>query len=314
MDPLPAGERATIRHGATHHFDAECLPAFFRSHTMSRFVTCMLLILTPLASYAAWEAPYIEDGVARCVAAAKKLKDMTGFEARSNGMSLIGTFQEVDGEYVLNVKLLAGKEYVFVAAGDPDVKDLDLKVVEDNKVIAEDDADDNVPVVAVTAEEDTQVKLKMTLVDAPSGESHFCVLMLLEKGGTGGKLARLEKVAKQINDAAAAIIDKGKLEFDRSPNRSCLIAGLIANGEELPFTRPFLGDTDFLVIGAADEFCKDLDLEILDGEKVIAKDEDEDATPVAKFSVKSDRRCKINVIMHESMKPSFAVVAVLTPQ
>jgi len=285
-----------------------------RTHLWIRFLACLAVVIIPASAFAAWEAPFVEDGIARCIAAAKKLKDMSKFGARSDGMCLVAGFMEVDGTLSWTCKLQGGKEYIFVAAGDMDVKDLDLEAWEAKKLIAEDKEEDNVPVVALTVEADCSVTMKMKLDTAAKGELHFCVMVMLESEGTGGSLTQLEKVAKQLNLACEAINKEGNLQFDQEGNSICIMASLLESEETKTFSRDFLADTSYLIVGAGDDNAKDFDLELHAGGKLIAQDEDEDATPVLAVEMKAKARGTVKMIMHESKKPSFSVVGILTPK
>lgn len=271
-----------------------------------------ILAVLPLAAHAAWEAPYVEEGISRCIAAAKKLKDMTKFGARSDGMCLVGGFMEVDGELSWTCKLQADKEYIFVAAGDSDVKDLDLEAWEGTKKIVEDTEVNNVPVVSLTVKSDCSVKMVMKLDKAPKDQSHFCVMVMLESEGTGGSFKQLESVAKQLNEACAKINDQGDLQFDQESNSICIMASLLESGETKSFHRDFEGK--YLIVGAGDANCKDFDLELHSNGRLVTKDEEEDPTPVLKVNMKSKARGTVKMIMHESSKPSFSIVGILTPK
>ena len=284
------------------------------AHRMARLMVCLLAVFVSTSIFAAaWEAPYVDDGIARCIAAARKLKDMSKFGARSDGMCLVAGFMEVGGELSWTCKLQGGKEYIFVASGDQDVKDLDLEAWEAKKKVAEDTAEDNVPVVVLTVENDCSVTMKMKLDNAPKDEVHFCVMVMLENEGTGGSLKQLEKVAKQLNVACAAINEKGDLQFDQESNSICIMAGLIESEDMKSFHRDFQQGS-YLIVGAGDDNCKDFDLELHVGGRLIKKDEEEDATPILAFDMKAKARGTVKMIMHESTKPSFSVVGILTPK
>jgi len=277
-----------------------------------RLLACLAIFAIPVTAFAAWEAPYVEDGISRCIAAAKKLKDVSKFGARSDGMCLVAGFMAVDGTLSWTCKLKAGKEYIFVAAGDADVKDLDLEAWEAKEMIAEDKGDDNVPVVSLTVEADCSVTMKMKLDDAKADELHFCVMVMLENEGTGGSFKQLEKVAKQLNEACAKINEKGNLQFDQEGNTICIIASLLESEETKSFQRDFLKDTGYMLVGAGDDNCKDFDLELHGNGKLNTKDEAEDATPVITVEPKAKFRGSVKMVMHESKKPSFSVVGILT--
>jgi hypothetical protein len=220
---------------------------------------------------------------------------------------------EVNGEITWTCKLKGGKQYVFVGSGDQDVKDLDLQAWEKGKLVAEDTLDDNVPVVVLTTEGDCEVVMKLKLADAPGdGDVHFNVLIMLESGGTGGEFSQLEKVAKQFNEVCAAINDDDTLQFDLAPNTICLAAGLISNGGWKSFVRSFAANTTYVIVGAGDDACKDLDIELHHEGEIVVKDDEADATPVVSVEVEEKARCTVKMIMHESTKPSFSVVGILT--
>jgi len=283
-----------------------------RTPLWTRFLACLAVLIIPVTAFAAWEAPYVEDGISRCIAAAKKLKDVSKFGARSDGMCLVAGFMAVDGELSWTCKLKAGKEYIFVASGDADVKDLDLEAWEAKEMIAEDKEEDNVPVVALTVEADCSVTMKMKLDTAKADELHFCVMVMLESEGTGGSFKQLEKVAKQLNEACAAINKEGNLQFDQEGNTICIIASLLESEETKTFQRDFLKDIGYMIVGAGDDNCKDFDLELHAGGRLVTKDEEEDATPVIVVEPKAKIRGSVKMIMHESTKPSFSVVGILT--
>lgn len=285
-----------------------------RTHLPARLFAGLAALLFTATTAQAWEAPYVEEGIGRCMAAAKKMKDLSGFGARSEGLCLIGGFMEDDGEMTWKCKLKGGREYIFVASGDKDVKDLDLEAWEGEKMIVKDSLDDNVPIVGLTVEADCDVTMKLKLADAPGGgQKHFTVMIMLEDGGTGGSLSQLERVAKQLNAACEGVTDKGDLELDQAPNTICLAAALLDDGADRSFNRTFSRDRNYIMIGAGDDACVDLDLEVLHDDKVISKDEATDAVPVAGIEVSdANVRCTVKMTMHESKKPSFAVVAILT--
>lgn len=285
-----------------------------RTYLPVRLFAGLVVALAGAATAQAWEAPYVEEGIGRCMTAARKMKDMSGFGARSEGICLIGGFMEDDGEMTWKCKLKEGREYIFVASGDTDVKDLDLEAWEGENMVAKDSLDDNVPIVGLTVENDCEVTMKLKLEDAPGGgQKHFTVMIMLEDAGTGGSLSQLEQVARQLNAACEGVTDKGDLELDQAPNSICLAAALLEDGADRSFNRTFSKDRNYVMIGAGDDACVDLDLEVLHDDKVISKDEAADPVPVTGIKVSdANVRCTVKMTMHESKKPSFAVVAILT--
>lgn len=72
------------------------------------------------------------------------------------------------------------------------------------------------------------------------------------------------------------------------------------------WTLTLTGGMTYQIIGACDADCSDLDIEVMEGEKVITRDVLVDDVPIVTFSVASTTAIKIKVIMAAcSSEPCF---------
>jgi hypothetical protein len=272
-------------------------------------------VVTVARAAHAWEGEYIKDAIKNGIAAAKALKDLSGFSPRTDGMCVVGGWIEKGKDLAFTVKLKQGTEYIFVGSGDSDTKDLDLAAVEkgsggeEDKVVAHDDDDDATSVVILSAEGDADVTLRLKNDDSKT-VAVFAVLVMLESTKAKAKLDHLENAATQLAEAVSEITESTELDLDHTPNAISLVGCLLEPGDSKAFTRSFSKKNEYVIVGAADKNCADLDLEASkDGEAVT--DEETDATPVLHFTVPEGGTAKVKISAHDATKRTFAVCAIL---
>src|SRR4051812_33472638 len=77
----------------------------------------------------AWEEKCVDEALKAGVKAARAKKDMTGYGPRADGMCLVGGFLEREHVLTWKAKLKKGRDYLFVAAGDHNVEEIELEAL-----------------------------------------------------------------------------------------------------------------------------------------------------------------------------------------
>lgn len=256
------------------------------------------------------QGAYLSQAVANGLAAAREVKDVSGFGPRSSGLCIVGGWTAKGGELAFKVRLRKGNEYIFIGSGDADAQAMDLTALEDGKAIAKDADEDATPLVRILAEADTELTLRLKLRRCK--ESHaFAVLTMLDNTKVKGKLENLERAAAQLRTAVEAAKEGTDLEIDPTDNTISFAGMLLEPGASMSFDRDFGRKAEYLVVGSADGNCKDLDLTVTkDGDSV--SDDEEDATPIVHFTVAEKGRASVKLTAHEAKGRTFAVCSVLS--
>lgn len=106
-------------------------------------------------------------------------------------------------------------------------------------------------------------------------------------------------VWRQLNNAYTRVSSEGY----GSKN---YIIGRMDDDASDSWTLTLTGGMTYQIIGACDADCSDLDIEVMEGEKVITRDVLVDDVPIVTFSVASTTAIKIKVIMAAcSSEPCF---------
>lgn len=269
-------------------------------------MACALMALG--ASSARAEGEYISECVERAAQQAGAAGDYTGYGAVNDGFCVLGGWLSTGGELEYSLNLEAGTSYLFVGAGDRDVKDLDISVTDGSSTV-EDVEDDNTPFVHVAAEDTVEATITLRNHQG-SGQADFCVLIILQSKGSGGSAGDLVKAAKGLVQAVSGV--GGGWSSD--PSGWCLVGGLFATGEEFGISRGF-EPGEYALVGFGDANCKDLDASVADDEgNPVAGDEETDSTPVVPFQAEGEVSGSLNLKMHESKGNAFGVAIVLKKQ
>lgn len=255
----------------------------------------------------AQSAGYIKEAVAAAVTQAQNASSYSGYGAATNSFCMLGGWIPKGKELQYSMTLEAGKGYLFVGAGDRDVGDLDL-VVNDGANEVKDTETDNTPWVHVKAEGECTATISLQNFHG-TDQGDFCVVIILEEGGSSGAGANLNAVTGQL----ASAIDALHFQTDHGTADEpawCLMGGLFGTGGQLGIERGF-AEGQYSVVGSGDAHCKDLDLEVQHEGQTICKDEDHDATPVGNMTVSGEARVSIHLKMFASDGNSFGIFAVL---
>lgn len=279
----------------------------------SLVVAAMLAVVGAGTAQGQSESPsaYISECVASAVTQAQAAGDYSGYGLLSDSFCLLGGWITKGHMLQYTVTLQEGHSYLFVGAGDRDVKDLDLSVSDGTNTV-EDTETDNTPFVHVQAESTVEVTITLTNFDG-SGEPDFCSMIILEDEGGQANLSSLNQAATGL----CQMIDKlgEEWETDKASDGSswCLMGGLMGTGGALGLSRSFAPGT-YVLVGWGDSRAGDVDASVADGDgEVVAADTENDTTPVVPFEVsgKAALSGTLNLAMPKAKGNAFAVCAVL---
>lgn len=273
-------------------------------------VAAMLLVG---AGQARAQSEYISEAVGRAVTQAGSAGDYSGYGMTTSSFCLLGGWITQGNMLQYSMNLSGGTSYLFVGAGDRDVRDLDISVTDGTNTV-EDTETDNTPFVHVEAQSDTEVTITVTNYQG-SGQPDFCCLIILESDGGQANIAGLNQAAQGlvtlINSATGYATDQAA-----DASSWCILGGLFGQGGELGMTRTFTRG-NYMLVGWGDTRAKDLDAFVQgpNGEEVAA-DTETDSTPVVTFNVqaKGNLRGTLNLRMYQSKGNAFGVCAVLRQQ
>ncbi|MBX3470314.1 MAG: hypothetical protein KF878_25890 [Planctomycetes bacterium] len=261
------------------------------------------------AGQARAQSEYLSECVAAAVRRAEAEGSYRGYGLVKESFCLLGGWITQGHMLQYSMTLKAGRRYLFVGAGDRDVKDLDLTVTDGPNVVSDTD-DGNTPLVHVEAEATVDVTITLTNASG-SGQPDFCGLIILEDQGGQANLAALGQAAAGLCQAINA---RGSdWETDKASDGSswCLMGGLMAAGEALSLSRSFRAG-GYLLVGWGDARAGDVDALVLDeAGEVLAADTATDNRPEARFEPREPLRATLVLKMHQAKGDAFAVCAVL---
>lgn len=279
--------------------------------TKALLASAMLLGLLAGAASADDDTVYIRECVTAAVEQAKAAGSYTGYGAATNSFSLMGGWLSTGETLQYQMEVEEGKGYLFVGAGDRDIKDLDLSVT-DGDATVEDTEDDNTPFVHIEAKAATTITITMTNF-AGSGEADFCTFIILEEGGAEGSGKALVAAATELAKVCQTVEKQTGVKTDKTPGLACLMGGLFGTGGELALNRTF-HEGKYALVGWGDANAEDLDLTLTEGDETIAKDTETDATPVVPFEVSGETTCGLEAKMFKAKGNAYGLVAILKEQ
>jgi len=243
---------------------------------------------TPAAQAHVWgPGKYMNQAVDRVVGAVKYISEKTEY-GYDNDICILAAFLQPKGKVAINRTFQAGQKYAIIGAGDTDVEDLDLEVLDSSgKLVVKDDKDDAIPVVTFRAPKTGSYTIRQHLYKAKRGS--FCCIAILREGGWDVPVKNLSVASDRLTRLCNAY-DKNTpktVKFLDQPNQWSLYGSVVRKGETYTVTNINLGVGKRVMMSAGDAFATDIDLYILNEDGgVIHKDEDDDANPLISFQAK----------------------------
>lgn len=257
------------------------------------------------------QSAYISECVGNAVKQAQAAGDYSGYGMVSNSFCLLGGWITKGHMLQYSLTLQEGHSYLFVGAGDRDVKDLDLSVSDGTNEV-KDEETDNTPFVHVTAESTVEVTITLTNYDG-SGEPDFCAMIILEDEGGQANINSLNQAASGLCQMIDAVGNEWETDKASDGSSWCLMGGLMGTGGELGLSRSFSPGT-YILVGWGDSRAGDVDAAVQNGDgEEVAADTETDNTPVVPFEVsgKSPLVGTLNLKMAQAKGNAFAICAVL---
>lgn len=243
----------------------------------------------PAAGQGKASGTYLVEAFTRVTNNAGLAGKLVGFGYAEN-LSILGGWVDAGKslEFDLN-HLVAGTQYMIIAAGDKDAEDVDLEIIDPaGKVVASDVRTAPDAIVAFTPQVKGRHTMRLTLFKSRQSVPCVCVATILKKGGWNIPLRTLDDpVGRLVRALAAAdqeVQKTGKrLDLHKAPNQWALYGGVARQGEDVTVTNMTLGRGLRLFLGVGDKSARDVDLFLLDNNgKTIVSDTRVD--PVAVFT------------------------------
>lgn len=274
--------------------------------------SALCLVLQPQAEAARkWKTGEdMAEAVRATVEAAKDIADATDY-GFSEEFCILGAFIAPEGSSAYHQEYKAGTKYLLVGGGDADAKDVDLYLTDsDGREVARDDDEDATPIVRFKCKKTGDYTVHLQLAEAK--KSSFCVLALLKEGGYEVPWKNFSVAVDDCLDycdTVADIADGGV--FHEAEGAWCLFGAILKEGEDVTMEDVDLEKGKHAIVGECDGNAKDIDLALLDeGGKVLAKDDDEDATPLVERKT-SKGSYGVKIDNADSDGASFIVAVIL---
>ena len=176
--------------------------------------------------------------------------------------------------------------------------------------MARDRDDDATPATSFAPAKTATYTITLTLEAAR--RASFCALILMRKGGYDVPVDNLkDALVKAILLGARANDQMGGAKFHEEPNQWSLFGTILAPATAITLNRLRLEPGQHVVVAAADDSAKDVDLVLTDkAGRVIAKDDDDDATPVVGAAT-DGQPYNLQIKNHPARAPALVIATVL---
>lgn len=108
---------------------------------------------------------------------------------------------------------------------------------------------------------------------------------------------RMQESVSTVIASARDVTDVGDYGYD---NNVCILSCFLTDGREITFNRPFDKGVSYLILGGADKNASDVDIEIFDGNRRVAGDDDEDSSPTVKFRPTASKVYRLKVTLQKT--------------
>lgn len=198
--------------------------------------------------------------------------------------SVSGVFLQKGEAYTLGRYLESDREYVFIASGDTDAKDVDLEIL--------DAAENRVAGDTLTARDATvryrpassgQYRIRVRLYDAE--RPAYCAFAVLREQGWTIPQGNLDAASDQFferGEEVARVMGTLGADTDFVGQGNAAVHGvLLERGQSITLDSLYLGSDPVMAFAAGDTQVRDIDLHLLDVDgNVVASDTEPDAAPI----------------------------------
>lgn len=274
----------------------------------------LLLALVPTVGAQAWQpGEYMAQALGRMMDSVLEISQGSSYGYDDN-VCLMGAFLEQGEAVSFDREVVERRQYAITGAGDDDVRDLDIKVTDqDGRVLAEDAAEDNMPVARFTATATTRVTIRVLLFK--SDRASYCAAAVLRDGGFTVPQANVVKAGAGLISSANFINSKVEetVNFRDAPNQWAVFGAILPSESEIEITNVALGTGRRVVIAAGDTTARDIDLAVyIKGET--ASDTEQDATPIVDVTAFNVTAARVKITNAKSEGPCLILMAILQLQ
>jgi hypothetical protein len=231
---------------------------------------------------------YMATAVSRVVGAAHELEQKSKYGFDDDGACVTGAYVHVKRKLTMTRPFRGGVDYILLGAGSDSAKDVDLGVgVHGGALLAADTDNDPTPVVKFTPPKDGNYDVHLVLESATS-DAAFAAVAIMRVGGYGIPVENLttsfRTALRSAGEASKKVAEKttaAGLVFHEQDDWS-FYGSVLKQGERIQFAGLDLTSTLTVAVAGGDAQAQDIDLDVVDttdGNKVVAKDDDRDATP-----------------------------------
>ncbi len=259
---------------------------------------------------------FMAQAIGRAVGGALQLQakhEHLGFY--DEGACVLGAFVSANGSIDMTLAVTPGHEYVVMAAGDEDVRDMNLRVDADGSLVGEDVADDAVPLVKFLPKGD-RVRVVLSMIDMDGGGSFGAVVLLEAKGV---RLAP-ERVKHAVGTSLATAGSASAAISAHVPSATGLV---FQAGGEWAFYATLLEPKEWwrtsgvdlegpsVLLGGGDGIARKLTIEVRRGETIVARAGDKDDRPLAVLREAPTGPVAVTLSNEDSPQVSLATLVVL---
>lgn len=262
---------------------------------------------------------YMAQAVARTLVTARAADTLGGY-GFAQGTSFLGGFLKVDRSATLVTTLNAGEQYMLLAAGDDDARDVDviLRRESSGAIVASDTDSSAGAVVFFTPNRTDRYTIEVKLHDS-SAYGSFVSAAILSRNGTSVPIDRLAEASAgllqrvEVSRLAGGLSGLG-VGFNAGDGQWAVFGAVLRPGEHTRIYNNTLGPGSRLFIASGDGRARDVDLFIDNNneQRVLWQDIDDDATPVIhQFTTPGRYGIRYKLVRSYDSRPSFVMVAVL---
>ena len=238
---------------------------------------------------------------------------LSGQEWRS-GLCLAAAELEGGTTVSLEVQLVAGEEYTFIASTEERNNDLDLYLRNgEREIVAADDRADGTPVIQFSTENAGRYIIQLHLARATTPAAMVGLGML---SSSGRSLADSEyrRVSAQFTAAAGAVrAAGGASRFGAGRNEWCVYGYLLEEREGATISGLRLARGPNFIAATGTDDVKDLDLYLADEKlRVLRRDRDPDPYPMIEYNNQSDDPILLRVEVEKASRAGLILLGLFT--
>ncbi len=261
---------------------------------------------------------YMAQSLDACFNAADRYMGVDNGYGYAPQISLVGTYMHQGDSYPMLKNLERNGNYVIIAAGDEDATDVDVRVLDPNgRVVQEDRLVDSIAVIEFNVRRAGQYRIEVDLYEAD--QPSFVSFVILKEGGwyiprREFDIAKddLFGMCERMNTAAEK--DGVFLQFNDGNNQATIFGGLLGGAEGTMLTNLRLGDGTAVIAAAGDSDVEDIDLVLYDNnDRELNADRLVDAQPIIVHDTSGRQLYKVEIlsVARQESIPTYCIVGLL---